>query len=416
MSNHGLLAMLAIAALPCCGEHRSSPAPQLESMPQTEASPKIETALPADISLQDRSATRTETIAKTELEPSTGKPCNVLLILWNPHRPGVAVPSIDAIRALVFGPAPSVRDYYEVQSGGRVDLTSAGVLGFDAKHPSDSYSDDPAEAVAGHDLGEDRRCAESILEADEQIDFASFDLDRDGVLRPDELGICVVIPQEDALSAVRRTHGGGPTGEPLIVDHVFIPLVGEVSCGAKPSLGAFAHEIARLVFDLSDIGASAERAREYSLMDASSTDAALDPYSKLKLGWLEETRAHSSLAYELREAQSTRDAVLLGDPEDELGPTYLLEFRRSGVYDRAIRAEGLAIWRIDSTIDDFEQYGIDLLRAPAADDLTRADPASPGKFEIRDADGRLRFVVKFTAPSPAYIALDVELVPLKWGR
>jgi M6 family metalloprotease-like protein len=362
-------------------------------------------------------STRVETIAEPEPAPPTGTPRNVLLILWNPHRSDVSVPGVDAIRELVFGAPPSVRDYYAVQSGGRVDLTSAGVLGwFDAKHPSDYDSHDLAEAVADSNDAEDQRCAESILDVDEQIDFASFDLDRDGVLRPDELGICVVIAQEEPFSAVRRTHGGGPNGEPLIVDHVFIPIVGEVSCGAKPNFGAFAHEIARLVFDLSDIGSSHPRAREYSLMDASSTDAALDPYSKLKMGWLEQTRANSSIVHALHDAQSTRDAVLLGDPEDELGPTYLLEYRRRGVYDRAIPAEGLAIWRIDSTVDDYEEYGIELSRAPAPDDLSCSDPSAPRKFEIRDFDGRLRFVVRFTAPSADYLALDVELVPLQWGK
>lgn len=315
---------------------------------------------------------------------------------------------------MVFGAAPSVRDYYAVQSGRRVELTEAGVLGwFDARHPHEHYWSHPADTSCGFDNGHVEKWTESIRRADAELDFARYDANRDGTLAPSELGICIVIPQNEPFGTVRGTAGRQqPTYEPLVVDGVAIPTISEVYCGAQPNFGAFAHELGHLLFDLPDMYGAPQPAGHYSLMDISYTDALIDPCNKLRLGWLDLREASAGRWHSLRHAEGSREALLLSYPIDPLGPFYLLELRRRGTYDRAIPAEGLAVWEYDPTqVGDWGRLGIRLVRAPAPSDLP-APEGEPTAFlvELAKNDGSgLSFLVSASAASRDELQLEVEL-------
>ena len=86
------------------------------------------------------------------------------------------------------------------------------------------------------------------------IDLKQFDTNHDGVLTSDELGILMVIPQ-DQVAGFRRYPVGRqiPATLPLTVDGVTIGDITESYIGASPSLGDVAHELSHLLLGTDDM-------------------------------------------------------------------------------------------------------------------------------------------------------------------
>ncbi len=338
----------------------------------------------------------------------------VLVLLWDPHRVGVARADRERIQRTLFGPAPSVRDYYFTQSGGRVELSEAGVLGwFDADHPAEHYWNHPADVGDGFASGHVEKWTEAIRKADATIDFAAFDLDHDGTLSTRELGVCVVIPQNEAFGTVRGTAGVElPAWEPLVVDGVSVPSVSEVYCARDTGLGVFAHELGHLLFDLPDMYGAPMPAHAYSLMDASYNDALLDPCNKFRLGWMETRDVRISGSYELRNVQTTRELLRIAHPTDPK-VSFLIENRARGVYDSAMPDTGLAVWRwTDDTSGDWGRTSIALLRSAWPPDDAHAlwNATRPGELMLTNADGSSTGILlrHFSEPG-ALMSLEVVM-------
>lgn len=350
--------------------------------------------------------------------PSSPKPeiRPVLVLLWDPHRDGVALANREHIERLIFGPAPSVRDYYSVQSGARVELQSAGVLGwFDADHPASHYWEHPVDANDGFAGGHTEKWTEAIRKADATIDFSAFDKDHDGTLSTRELGVCVLIPQNQAFGTVRGTAGRElPTFEPLVVDGVILPLVSEVYCAVDTGLGVFAHELGHLLFDLPDMYGAPLPAHSYSLMDASYNDALLDPCNKLHLGWMDVRDVFKSGTYALRDVQTSRQLLRIADPKDPR-ICFLIENRERGVYDSALPDAGLAVWRwTEDTSGDWGRTSIAMLRSAWPPDDAHAlwSSVRPQELMLTSADGTSTGIVlrRFSAPGEL-MSLKIVMPP-----
>ncbi len=340
-------------------------------------------------------------IGSPKLAPAEGKR-PVLAVLWDPKRPDAPAPPAEAIDELLFGPRPSVRDWFAENSGGKLALERAGCLGwYPADKPADHYwgeSETEDKDGDGWLSGHAEKWAEAIRKADREFDFARFDADKDGRLAPTELAILVVIPQAGPFGTVRALVGRqAPKVEPFVVDGVRIEEVSEWYSGLPANFGAPAHELSHLILgapDMYQVGHWPFAACGYSLMDASYGSAHLDPFLKLKLGWLDWTAvaadASGATEHALRDVETSRRALVVHDPKRGTGEYFLIENRwRGKSYDAGlpggpggIAADGLAVWHIvedpallaragapGAGADDWGRQGVRLLRANAGNPI-----------------------------------------------
>lgn len=286
---------------------------------------------------------------------------SLLVILWDPHREGHPAPQKDEIEEMIFGPAPSVRDYFYNESGGKFFLGNAKVLGWfdsikDAGHywgPADPDDSDGDGWTSGHT----EKWAEAIRKADSEFDFASFDKNHDGALSPGELGILIVIPQNSPFGTNRPALGRQyPVSEPLIVDGVRIGMIAEWYAGNPPDMGTAAHELSHLFLGTPDMYFwffQPYAAGSYSLMDNSYGNSRHDAYNKLRLGWLEPKTTNQSGCYRIsKDAERATVLVLPNEKGDEF---FLIENRQRGeFYDSALPDTGISIWDV---MEDPAVYG-----------------------------------------------------------
>ena len=323
------------------------------------------------------------------LTPVTGT-VPLLVLLWDPQRTTDPAPALGTITNLIHGTAPSVADYFTVNSRNKFQISNAGIFGwFPADRPASSYwaAEDPADADQdGFTSGHVRKWWEAISKADVSFDYSAYDANGDGVLDPKELGIVVVIPQNGAFGSVRVPAARQyPTWQPLVVDGVRIPLIAEVYAGSPPNLGAFAHELSHLFLNLPDLYFTFFQpyaAGQYSMMDVCYIDSHLDPVQKMRLGWLQPTIIRRSGSYVISPIESGGEACVLLDPGHSVKEYFIVENRKKHVaYDSQIADSGLAVWHI---MEDPAVYGA--LPAPAGvsvSDWATVPPGDWGRRAIR---------------------------------
>jgi M6 family metalloprotease-like protein len=172
------------------------------------------------------------------------------------------------------------------------------------------------------------------------------------VLSPDELGISIVIPQNSPFGTNRPVVGREyPTVEPLMVDGVRVDVMAEFYIGNPPNLGLVAHELSHLLLGATDMYfgfGNPFAAGDYSLMDRTYKTTHLDPFHKLKLGWLRPKIIFRGGRYTLRDVEESHDVWILLDPARGSDEYFIVENRWPGdSYDRHMAdAGGLAVWHI----------------------------------------------------------------------
>ena len=316
------------------------------------------------------------------------EPRKVLAILWDPHRPTDPAPSRSTIEDTLFGATNSVRDYFLENSDGLFTVEKAGVLGwYDADKPADHYWNENEMLDMDGDgwlHGHVEKWAEAIRKADLGFDFSVFDINRDGVLAADELGILIVIPASVPFGTNRGPAGReSPTWEPLVVDGVRIPVIAEAYIGSPPNIGLAAHELSHLVLDEPDMYATffnSAAAGDYSLMDRTYKTTHLDPFNKLKLGWAHPKIIFRGGSYELPDVETSSKMWILLDPARGADEYFIVENRWTGTsYDREMADDGgLAVWHI---MEDPSVYGS--VGAPPFVDPTSWDSLGPGDWGRR---------------------------------
>ena len=199
----------------------------------------------------------------------------------------------------------------------------------------------------------------------------------DGALRPDELGVLVVIPQNGPFGSNRGVVGREyPNPMPLVVDGVTISVVAEAYIGAPPNLGVVAHELGHLLSNLPDLyfalpttgiwaGIPFDNpfaAGDYCLMDATYNNAHFCPFLKLKLGWLRPRLILRSGHYELRAIEQQREVWILMDPSRGTREYFIVENRFPvNNYDMNLPDRGLGVWHV---IEDPAIYGTHIPPVP----------------------------------------------------
>ncbi len=285
----------------------------------------------------------------------------MLTIFWDPHRPEHPAPTRKQVEDLLFG-AGGLQGYFLENSSGLFTLTNAGFLGwYDADKPAEHYWADADEGDKDGDgwvNGHVEKWTEAIRKADAEFDFAPYDVDKDGVLSPRELGIHIVIPENNPFGTNRQPAGREfPEWQPLVVDGVTIPVIAESYIGAPPNLPLTAHELAHLFLNTPDEYfwfANPCAAGVFSLMDNQGYGSHLDPFLKLRLGWVTPRFVTSGGSYTVRAVEKGGEVLVLCDPERSASEYFLVENRwPEDSYERALPDRGLAVWHI---VDDPELY------------------------------------------------------------
>jgi M6 family metalloprotease-like protein len=302
------------------------------------------------------------TIPFDNLKPVTGdRP--LLVICWDPKRPEHPAPDINDVKNLIFGPTPSVRDYFVVNSHNRMHLLDVGMKGwYTAKKNWAHYwaAADPTDSDGdGWTSGHVEKWAEAIREADMNFDYKQFDTNNDGELTADELGVLIVIPQNSPFGTNRIALGKQyPTDQPLVVDNVKITWIAEAYIGNPLNFGVVAHELCHLFLNLPDMYYSfflPYAAGAYSLMDISYTDAHIDPFHKIRLGWIQPPMILNTGVYPFDAVETSHVAFILHDPGYGSQEYFIIENRHSNLaYDTNLPDQGLAIWHIMEDPDIYE--------------------------------------------------------------
>jgi hypothetical protein len=159
----------------------------------------------------------------------------------------------------------NVRSYYLGMSGGRFAIRDAGVLGwFDALRPAGHYfggghatCDEPND---GFEHTDQELVAEAVHLADPQVDYSQYDVNGDGELSTNELGILVVVPRNtNSGSSQQPLRQSECAGTRMQRDGVLLPrAVIKWNSNLIESMGVHqfavaAHELMHLLAGLDDI-------------------------------------------------------------------------------------------------------------------------------------------------------------------
>jgi len=343
------------------------------------------------------------------IEPVHGKR-KVLAIIFDPGRTDAPVPNRDfraGIERVLFGATPSAADYYRVVSNNRFELEEAAVLGpYKGDKAGGPTSENHYWDRAAHDPNADGDCsdstdkycspfleqlAEAMLKASADFDFSTYDLDRDGEIKPSELGILVVTPQNSSSgSHTDPSFSPYVNGDPFTVNgvvirsliHWYSPGVGDgtdAKVGLESSMTA-SHEMSHLFLNLDDAygpfkgifdGANVESCPEgddtgcqtrfmstalqlISLMTYKTIDSSphLDGFHKLQLGWVTPRIIVQPGEFSLVDVRQSREVFILPRHGTDGREYVLLESRYNSDdlddagYDFSIGDDGLAVYHV----------------------------------------------------------------------
>jgi M6 family metalloprotease-like protein len=393
-----------------------------------------------------------------------------IVVAWDPRNKGEPPLSGPQLQHLVFGPRPSVADWFAEVSQGRLRLVphpSVPVVGpllskedwqfywrVGPWNPQSLVVGDPHRWVdmngvygdkgrvwyldddgfiGGHSHSWFEMLTAAAAHPD--IELAAYDTNHNGTLEPTECLFLLVKGQARTDGYHRPVKGREvpPPAADLRLDGVTLTLISEFY-SAPPhgtdELAVAAEELLHMAGNLADQypdvmqgypkGKNRRvddpgRPGQLSLPDAGWRPVHVDPYHKLKWGWLNPQIAHASGHFMLRDAATTGDALILYNPHIATEEFFILENRwRGSSYDQyrdVAYGEGLAIWHCVQDLalgQDWARRAVHLRRAdPRLDDagnlqpaLTLFDGSVPGRgYDLHD-DSRpndLRFRGK--APS-----------------
>ena len=414
----------------------------------------------------------------------------VIIVAWEPRNKGEPALNALQVQQLVFGPDPSIAGWFAENSQGRVQLVphpTVPVVGpiqsiedwqfywrVGPFNPNNLADDDPHRWVdthgrweapgtvlyldeAGYVGGHIHAYAEMVRAAANHpsVDLAAFDLNGNHRLEPRECLFLLVKAQANPDGFKREVWASQVPPVELVVDGAVVKPIAELY-GAPPRrnnqlVAIGAEELLHLLANLADQYPDRQegfpqgrnrreddpgRPGQLSLTDAGWNPIHVDPYHKLKWGWLNPQLAHNSGRYTLRDAATSGDALILYNPEVGTDEFFLVENRWRGTsYDHYRDndwGEGLAIWHCiqDTDLeDDWGRRAVHLRRAdptlgPLGDlrnGLALFDGASPGRdYDIDDesSPNNLRFrtrasglKIRNISPAGSEMSFDVVVPP-----
>ena len=290
-----------------------------------------------------------------------------------------------------FGPANSVKDYYDEVSYGKLTMDPAaeghgtandGVVGWltlNQNHPNTAGNTDQRNRLLTRD---------AINAANQYVNYASYDANGDGYLSARELHVTVIVAGQEAAgwSQLGKSvwgHNWALFGtERPTVDGVILgdstrdggySQFGEWHGDHMATIGIMIHELGHDLNlpDLYDTDGSSQGVGAWSVMGSGtwlattgnypgSSPAHLDPFSKSYEGWLTPQKVSgSNLSTSIQQAETNATAIQLLDNPNGVdwtfggssgtGEYFLVENRQRVGYDAALPGTGLLVWHIDET-------------------------------------------------------------------
>ncbi len=231
---------------------------------------------------------------------------------------------IDYFTDMMWGPRPSLSDYFSEVSYGKFTYSQAGVLGW--------YDIDVTKSWAEGNLALFGTMA--IAEADKEFNYATYDIDEDGIVTNEELTLMVVYPKD-----VWRASSWSYILEDEIKTKDGVSLEGVFSIHSEwAPLGIFAHELGHDIGlpDLYDLGFDSNGIGGYGLMGYGcwAGPTHMTAWSKMQIGWLIPTVVITNGTYTLNDVETHAEALIVCDLTHSATEYFLLENRYKGTsYD-----------------------------------------------------------------------------------
>jgi M6 family metalloprotease-like protein len=279
----------------------------------------------------------------------------LLVILLRPDDPAHMPNQTQAdIRNLIFGPRKSVRTYFNEVSYGWFSFKEAMVTPWLVARDDPSTSDWNESTAAFIHTSDIHRKGAWVIRQVEQLTnfrFADYDLNGDGRVTERELAVLWLYPGGGAARG--RSTAPAVVKVPSLSVGVEIGML--VRGGDQQSWATIAHELAHQVLRLGDLyvdrGGYVGVGRA-SLMCDQAQGTHLDPWAKMKLGWLAPQVVTEDGWYSLTdvETQGAGSALILHDPQRGASEYFILENRWPGNSHEDFLSiqglQGLALWRI----------------------------------------------------------------------
>lgn len=314
---------------------------------------------------------------------------------------------------LIFGSTDSVQGYYRENSYGRFTFKKAYITPWLTAQDDPTTSDwDEASLRFFHFYDEQHEYAKKSAWAIRQVErmtnfkFSTYDDNRDGKVTSDELGILWVYPGD----ADARARGVNPA----LVKENYMSAGVELGLLARGAAGmdltTMAHELGHEVLHLDDLypGGGVTGVGHFSLMGYTEAGSHLDPWSKIKLGWLQPQVVTQDDMYTLRAVEQAPVAYILHDPAHGTQEYFIVENRwPGGSYEAGLPDKGLAIWHINERYqnnpDNWGRKTIQLVWAGPPGDESRAlwdgnDPQTPTSTYLNWANGYYSGIGLFSIP------------------
>lgn len=339
---------------------------------------------------------------------------------------------------LIFGSSKSVRGYYLENSYGKFTFTKAMITPWlKAKDDPATSLDESSYEYLHHFDGQPgaiERKSNWVIEQVEKMTsfrFKDYDKNKDGKVTNDELAVLWVYPAfgdargrgfNPGLVKVPSLPGGG------------LQLNMLVRGGAEMAMETIAHELAHQAFNLGDLypdGQSFHGVGSFSLMNYGAWDAQihrwakhLDPWSKIKLGWLKPKVVTQTGTYSLKAVEHHPDAYIVQNPNPGARDYFIIENRwPQGSYEYWLPDQGIAVWHIDESYDHHGNWARKTIKlvSPLSNQKAlwdgsdwqtgyplRASNSNPNQTSLKWADGSpVNFSIRFSAAgSNMAIAVD----------
>nr|WP_156133653.1 hypothetical protein [Massilia sp. JS1662] len=361
----------------------------------------------------------------------------VVVICFDPGRPGVNRPTAAYIRGMHRGDdgGRSMAGWYKENSGGQFVPGAFTFLGC-----SDSGWYLPPAGRSGTWYWDTSNYglmwADALKAADPSFDFHAYDINGDNHITGDELVVAIVRPQ-NATDGYHRMATVVLDGKPapLTVDVLDVYISADTSENARrKNVGLLSHEAAHGVLGAADMhydkfAGYATAPGNYSLMDNHGAASHLDPFHKLKSGFITpdvvEINNWATGTIAIEAVETRQKATIIYDPARKDKEYFIAENRWFGNppsnYDAPLPYQGIALWHIVEDVATMDRFpppgnpGIPVARGDWGRKgvrflgvLSRAGQSK----ELRYADGTSTFIWVRTATGPGEVVnVDVGRIP-----
>ncbi|MBC8487236.1 MAG: hypothetical protein H8D45_14500 [Bacteroidetes bacterium] len=289
-------------------------------------------------------------------------------------------------RKLMFGSDNSIRGYFLENSYGKFTFKEAYITQWltikdDPSTPLDESSFDFIHFF-DHQTGANERKSNWIIQQVEKLTpfrFSQYDKNSDGKITLDELSIYWIYPGD--WDARCRKCSPPLVPVPSLTHGVEIGWLARG--GAGQSLETIAEELAHQAFNLGDLytepGNPYPGVGPFSLMGSQGVYH-LDPWAKIKLGWIKPGVITTDASYSLASVETNPEVYILYNPQKGAKEYFIVENRWPGnSYEENLPDKGLAIWHIDESgcPQHFNARKIIHLVSPVANKLQLWDGADP---------------------------------------